>query len=252
MKKLLFSILSIASIIATAQTSILLTNTSSAGTITPNSNINLVTTAGANTNIVVDIKNTSGATKSYNVKRYDIQLNSAGSTTASAYFCFAGNCYGAGTMVSPTPITLNSNQSASQLSGAYNMLIADLDEATSVGASIVKYTFINTTTASDSVQFTLKYNAPLGVNEITNTISSFDVFPNPATDFTSFKINSKTNTDAKFEVYNALGSSISNKTIALNEGKNKIDYNVESLSSGIYFASIKIGTSTITKKFIVK
>ncbi len=252
MKKLLFCILSIASIVATAQNSIFLTNTSSASTITPNSNINLVTTAGGNTNIVVDIKNTSGTTKSYNVKRYDIQLNSAGSTTASAYFCFAGNCYGSGIIVSPTPITLNSNQSASQLSGSYNMLIADLDEASSVGASIVKYTFINTTTASDSVQFTVKYNAPLGVNEITNTISSFEAFPNPATDFTNFKINSKVSTDAKFEVYNALGALISTKTITLTEGKNKLDYSVENLSSGIYFASIKIGTSTITKKFIVK
>ena len=252
MKKLLLSILSIASMAATAQNSILLTNTSSASTITPNSNTNLVTTAGGNTNVIVDIKNTSGASKLYNVKRYDIQLNSAGSTTASAYFCFAGNCYPASIMVSATTITLGSNQSASQLSGQYNMLIADLDEASSVGASIVKYTFINTATASDSVQFTLKYNVPLGVNEITNTISSFEAFPNPATDFTTFKINSKTNTDAKFEVYNALGSSVSSKTIALIEGKNKIDYNVENLSSGIYFASIKIGTSSITKKFIVK
>jgi len=52
-------------------------------------------------------------------------------------------------------------------------------------------------------------------------------------------------------VFNALGGLISTKNIQINEGKNKVDYNVENLPAGIYFASIKIGTTTTTKKFVV-
>lgn len=253
MKKFLLTVLSIVSLTVVSQPSIQLTDYIAATPIAPNSTVNLNTTPNGNVNITIDVKNTSASTKFYKAKRYDILLNSAGSTTASAYFCFAGNCYGASTFTSPSVLSLNSNQSASQSTVAYNMLVADLDEASSVGVSVVKYTFFNTTLASDSVQITLKYNAPVGLNENTNaSISSFEAYPNPASDFTSFKINSTRNSDAKLEVYNSLGGMVSTKNVQLSEGKNKIDYNVENLSPGIYFASVKLGNSTYTKKFIVK
>ena len=41
------------------------------------------------------------------------------------------------------------------------------------------------------------------------------------------------------------------KNIAVAEGKNKIDLDVENLPSGVYFASLKTGASTISKKFII-
>ncbi len=232
-----------------SQNTILVTNITGGGTITPNQIINVITSANNQTKVTFDIKNTSTSTKTYNAKRYDVILN----TGASAYFCFAGTCYGNSILISQTPIILNANQSASQISGSFNTLDADLDEGPTVGLSVIKYTFINTTNSSDSVQFTLRYNSPsVGLAENSNLISSIDAYPNPASDFTSFKINSKANSDAKFEVFNSLGALISSKNIILSEGKNKVDYNVESLAAGIYFASIKVGNSTTTKKFIVK
>ncbi|MDX2174066.1 MAG: T9SS type A sorting domain-containing protein [Bacteroidota bacterium] len=250
MKKFLLSIFTIGSLVAVSQTSLLVTNYIAATTIAPNSTVNIPTTINTTTSMDIDIKNISGSTKSYHVKRYDVSLNSG----ALAYFCFAGTCYGASTYTSQTAITLNANQSSSQISGSFNMLTADIDEGSVLGVSVVKYTFYNTALLSDSVQITLKYNGtPTGINESSNvSISSFEAYPNPASDFTSFKINSSKNTDAKLEVFNSLGSVVSSKNISLNEGKNKLDYNVENLSSGIYFASIKIGGSTTTKKFIVK
>ncbi len=234
------------SIVAISQTTIQLTDYYAATTIAANSTLNLSTTPNNNTNITIDIKNTGGSTKTYKVKRYDVLLNAGG----NAFFCVGGTCYGSSTFTGQ--VTLNSNQSASQSTIAYNMLVADMDEGATVGISVIKYSFINTSQANDSVQITLKYNAPVGLNEIQNSISSFEVYPNPASDFTSFKINSSKNTDAKLEVYNSLGSIVSTKNISLNEGKNKVDYSVENLSPGIYIASIKMGNTTTTKKFIVK
>jgi len=249
MKKILLILFTGISIVMLSQNTILVTNITGGGTITPNQIINVITSANNQTKVTFDIKNTSTSTKTYNAKRYDVILNSG----ASAYFCFAGTCYGNSVLISQTPIILNANQSASQISGSFNILEADLDEGSTVGLSVIKYTFINTTNSSDSVQFTLRYNSPnVGLAENSNSISSIDAYPNPASDFTSFKINSKANSDAKFEVFNSLGALISSKNIILSEGKNKVDYNVESLAAGIYFASIKVGNSTTTKKFIVK
>jgi Secretion system C-terminal sorting domain len=252
MKKLLLLISTVISSSVFSQSSILLTDNGTSMTLTPNATINAVTTANNNTKVTIDIKNTSGVSHSYSAKRYDIQLNAVGGTTASAYFCFAGTCYGDNVIVSPNPLTLSSGQSASQVPGSYQMLVSDLDEASAVGVSIVKYTFINTVTNSDSVQITIKYNAPVGLNEASNNIASLDFSPNPVNDLATIKVNCVKASEAKMYVYNALGAVISEKNISLSEGKNKIDFNTETYSSGVYFVSLKSGASVLTKKFVVR
>jgi len=250
MKKILLCLTAFLSLTGYSQLSIQVTD--NGNLVAPNGTVIAVTTASGNTKVYFDIKNTSNSTKSYNVKRFDVLLHTAGTSTADAYFCFGGTCYGDVTMVSPTPLTLNAGESASQVPGSFNMLTTDLDEANTVGLSYVKYTFINTSTASDSLQFTIAYNAPTGINQMSNLISSFDIFPNPVNENATIKINSAKAIDGKFCIYNALGAIVSERSVSLNEGKNKIDFSAEALSSGIYFANIKFGNSSSTKKFIVK
>ena len=232
-----------------SQSSILLTNNSTSATLAPNAVITVTTTPSSNTQVVFDIKNTSASQKSYNAKRYDVVLNSG----ATAYFCFAGSCYGDQTFVSPTPIVLNANQSASQIQGQYNMLMADLDEGTLVGYSLVKYTFVNAANSNDSIQVSIKYNAVLGLTDLINrtSINSFDLFPNPATTATSIKVNSKGAVEAKLSVYNALGAMISEKPVSIIDGKNKLDLLLTDFNSGVYFIQLKTNTNIITKRLIV-
>jgi hypothetical protein len=250
MKKLFLVLMSAVSVSAFSQSSILLST--NGNTFAPSSIIFTTTTANGNTKVIVDIKNTSNSNQTYNVKRYDTQLNAVGGTTADAYFCFAGSCYGDMVHVSPSPLTLAPGQSASQSTVAYTMLTADLDEASSVGLSIVKYTFVNVNTASDSVQFTIKYNAPNGISEAAGIVSSFELWPNPVTDAATIKVQSTRAAEGRLVVHNALGSVVYEKQVSIVEGKNKIDLNAEGFSTGIYFASIKFGSSSVTKKFVVK
>lgn len=247
MKNFLLCLSTVVTLTGFGQTSILLTNNGTAATIAPNAIIDLSTSPSANTNITIDIKNNSLVTQSYNVKRYDVVLNSG----ADAFFCFAGTCYGPPTF-SAGPMTLNASQSASQLPGQFNMLVADLDEAPAVGFSLIKYTFFNASNSSDSVQISLRYNSPTAVNENAVALSSVDVFPNPASETATLKIASSKGGNATLTVYNALGAIVNNKQVLLTPGKNKIELNVESLPSGVYFANVKTGNTTITKKFIVK
>ena len=213
--------------------------------------IDLTTAPNAETDIDIDIKNISSSTKSYNVKRYDILLHTAASTTADAHFCFNQSCFGAGTY-SNGAVTLNPGISTSDLQGVNQYLTAELVEASTVGASVVKYTFFENSNHADSAQVTIRYNNVTGINELNNSLSSLELYPNPATDVTVLKVNSQKAMDAKVIIYNALGAVVSEMPVAILEGKNKVEVNVNQLNSGIYFAQIKMANSSVTKKLVIK
>ena len=255
MKKSLLILLSLFFIKGFSQSSIAIFNITNSVSVSANTIVAATTTVGTPTTLDFDLTNTSNSTKSYTVKRYDIVLHSVSSTTttASAYFCFAGGCYPSNITTSPSALTLTAGQSASQFTIGAQTLTTDLDEASTVGYSLVKYSVINTANTSDSLQFTIKYNGPLGVSELAaNSLSSFELFPNPATDATVLKVNSQKAMDVKVIVFNALGAIVSEKPVAIIEGKNKIEINVSDLSSGVYFAQIKMANGALTKKLVVK
>lgn len=237
---------------ASAQ-SLQLKNIGTGQVLAPNSVIELITTPEGNVKANIDFKNTSGSSHTYNVKRYDVLLNTVNSSdAASAYFCFGGSCYGASTMTSPTPIVLMSGKSASDTSAAYCILTADLDEATVIGKSAVKYTFFNVAQTSDSVQVTLKYNSTLGISKNNKDVSSFEIFPNPASENAFVKINATKAFEAKMTLYNSLGAVISEKPANISEGKNTIDLKIETLSPGLYFVNVKTTEASVTKRMIIK
>lgn len=219
--------------------------------ISPNSVIyGFATVPEGNVKINFDVKNTSNATKTYIVKRYDATLNNQ----AEAYFCFAGQCYGASTYSSPYSLTLTAGQSASEIPGSFNIITTDLDEySNTIGISYVKYSVINVNNTSDSLQFTIAYNvsSPVGVKETSKVFSSLEIFPNPAKEIATISISSARAFESTVSVYNALGEVVYSKPVSVSEGKNKVEINVEQLPSGVYFATLKNGNSSISKRLIV-
>ena len=83
-------------------------------------------------------------------------------------------------------------------------------------------------------------NNNLGVNY--NEDINYFVYPNPAKD--SFSISSSAET-ISFAIYNILGDKVL-------EGDNKINIDITSLSSGVYFVNIANNNSKSVKKLIVK
>src|SRR4051812_3199339 len=91
MKKLILCLTAIFSLTANSQNSIQITE--QGNPVAVNGTVSAVTTANGNTKLYFDVKNVSASTQSYVAKRYDLLLHTAASTTADAYFCFAGSCY---------------------------------------------------------------------------------------------------------------------------------------------------------------
>jgi hypothetical protein len=232
-----------------SQSSIMVSNTSPSATLAPNDIVYPTTTANNTDTRIFDVTNTSASTHTYNLYRYDIQLN----TGATANFCFAGTCFPPPTMISGN-LVLNAGQSASQSTTAYTMLSAELNEGASVGNSIVKYTFRNINTPSDSVQFTMKYNyaAPTGIKEYSTPFKSFDIYPNPAYDNVNITLNHKGIDAGEISLINALGQTVYSKQINFVDGKNKVAIDIDALPNGIYFAKVKSGEFISTKKINVQ
>lgn len=226
-----------------AQLSFIVINQTNNGTITPNTVINLTTSPNNNTNITFDVKNTSTSTKKYIVKRYDALLNAG----ANAYFCFAGNCYGPPTMLSPYSLTLSPGTAASQLPGSYNMLTADLDEGSSVGQSIIKYTIANEDTPSDSLQFIIHYNSPASANEL-NIKNYFNVYPA----FFNEYINVKSSIESKttIEIIDITGKIVYKNEFIFGNDRKKYTLQTTDLNNGVYFVRISISNSSAIYKLI--
>lgn len=247
MKKLLQIASFVFATSAIAQTSIQVTNTGNNQTVAANGVVFLSTTPSNNTNLTFDVKNTSASTQTYVAVRYDAILNSG----AAAYFCFAGTCFGPGTVISGQ-LVLAPGQSASQITGQYQQLSSDLDEGPSVGLSHVKYSFKNVNTISDSIQINLRYNDPTaGVKESSNSVVRFDVFPNPAVNEINVRVNTTRAQTSSVKVLNGLGQVVITKSVSLNAGSNTIQIDTKQLPTGNYYISYDSGDKMVTKKVAI-
>lgn len=85
-----------------------------------------------------------------------------------------------------------------------------------------------------------------------NTLRMLSVFPNPAVNSISLKLNTKENEELKVEIYSATGNKELAKTCIMQHQKAELD--IEKLKTGIYsiVAVTSIGMQYMSKLIIVK
>lgn len=89
--------------------------------------------------------------------------------------------------------------------------------------------------------------------ETLNT-SKFEVgqnIPNPANGSTTINFTSPTSSTVDFKVFNMLGMVVKSEKIDATSGINKIKFNTNEFSQGVYVYSITNGNTTITKRMVV-
>jgi hypothetical protein len=233
---------------AFAQSSIQVSNHTSSVVLTPNSTVTMSTIAEDVVKVTFDIKNTSATTKHYKARRYDLLLHATPTSTASAYFCFAGTCYPADTDIASTSLTLSAGASASEIQDEFQMLEADLYEAETMGYSLVKYTFFNVDDVADSVQITVQYNdLTTGLPGRSNDRDKrFVLYPNPSQNGIVFL--SPSVTYDRIEVLNILGAVVYSRNSA---GPDSNRLNLKELPAGTYFVNIHKGDYYSTHKLVI-
>ena len=87
------------------------------------------------------------------------------------------------------------------------------------------------------------------IDEVSSTVSTFDVYPNPFSEFTTVAFTLKQSEKVKMEVYNMLGELVSSQEKGeMGAGYNSFELNAEAFSSGMYFIKVTAGNYAITKK----
>jgi hypothetical protein len=71
------------------------------------------------------------------------------------------------------------------------------------------------------------------------------IYPNPARDLIKLQLTSGTKDIIDVKIYDAKGSLVSSRSIAVNGGSNEISFDIHTLPAGNYFMQLKGGVSGI-------
>ncbi len=89
-------------------------------------------------------------------------------------------------------------------------------------------------------------------NSSIEPILDMTLYPNPAQDQAFITFNSSVvDSDAQVTIYNAAGQMVSNQAIDIQEGSNTYDLSVADFPDGMYFVSINMTNTTLTKRLMI-
>ncbi len=93
---------------------------------------------------------------------------------------------------------------------------------------------------------------PTGINTIENSISAFNIFPNPAKDFLNVLVETKENKTADLKIYDITGKLIQTNKLDIEAGKSSLKIKLENINKGIYLVQIKTDKGFVTRRLSVK
>jgi archaellum component FlaG (FlaF/FlaG flagellin family) len=94
----------------------------------------------------------------------------------------------------------------------------------------------------------INLGAPTGVEDI--TASTFDVYPNPATDVVTVELSEVGSVDAQIEVLDIKGQVVSSEVMSA--GQASVQVNTSALASGIYTVRVMSENGVATERVVIK
>jgi len=92
----------------------------------------------------------------------------------------------------------------------------------------------------------------VGINEVHANIASIENYPNPFSTSTTIKVKLVSSDDITLNVFNAVGQTVMTKSIKGFAGENSFEVSASNLSEGMYYYSVKVGNSVVTKKMVIQ
>jgi len=95
-----------------------------------------------------------------------------------------------------------------------------------------------------------------GIDENKAHLNNVDVsqnYPNPVSSTTEIKVNLNNSVNLNLEIVNLVGQKVfENRMIDGKPGVNTLAIDVSNFEPGVYFYTVKVGSSSVTKKMIVE
>jgi hypothetical protein len=93
----------------------------------------------------------------------------------------------------------------------------------------------------------------VGISENgSSSVNNSYIYPNPAKNNATVKVNLVTNSKVQIQVLNTIGQVVKTTQSQGQTGANSIQVDLSGLASGIYLVSVKVDNATSTKKLIVE
>jgi hypothetical protein len=194
--------------------------------------------------IIVHLKvhNTGSSILTVKVRKEDIYVLPGTTDT----YCFAGQCYGGSTPVSPFSVLIAPGTYDTTFSGDYY-------PSGQIGVSTFRYTFFDVNNLNDTVSVTVRYSAALSAPSADPLLSHVsNVYPNPAIDKIFFDYNPSGSTGLRTLIIRDMaGRKVSESDIPNQQGTLEMD--VREMESGVYFYSmLQNGKVLLTRKLVIK
>jgi hypothetical protein len=100
-------------------------------------------------------------------------------------------------------------------------------------------------------QFTVGYGIDVAVDEQKITIDNFSIYPNPAGNMFAVEYSLPQGSKATVRVMNPFGQIVMQEEAAVSEPVERIYFDGQKLSQGIYFVSVQCGHVKQTKKLVI-
>lgn len=169
-----------------------------------------------------------------------------------SYFCWAENCYGPKTIVSPSSTNMESGDSTDYFKG---YLAANGE----LGLSRVKYCFYDTANNADSACAWVTYEVSefgdpsTGVKQVRIIPYGLNIYPNPMTTIGNIAFDLPSETFVSVKVFNILGGLVQQENLGmLPAGAYKEKLDTGSLTKGIYLIKVNFNNMELIRKITVK
>ena len=93
--------------------------------------------------------------------------------------------------------------------------------------------------------------APLSNDEIMDEHFSYELFPNPAGQLATLRLNLDQQSTVSYIITNSLGERMDSKTLNLNMGQSSIEFSTANWSGGIYFIQLQVGEKVLNTRLSV-
>ena len=89
-------------------------------------------------------------------------------------------------------------------------------------------------------------------HDAVNPVTTTRIYPNPVVDQMTIEVNAAQASEMSISVYNLMGQKVMDNNVSMITGINTPTLNTSSLSSGVYFVTVKANGFENTMKFVVK
>lgn len=202
------------------------------------------TSEGSSESNLYDITNLASSTQTFVINKYILSRNIPGpGDSANIYFCTGLNCY--------TPPQMSATFTL-PASGTMTLRF-DMDEASVVGKSKVRYRLQNQITTGDSVVLVFDYNKTLGLKQAHATEAEISsLFPNPCQHYFDLYIYSLHETEALVKIVDASGKTAHERNVTMSPGRNSQRIETAELPRGIYSLIISTNEGFSVKQFAIE